>query len=201
MKLYYLQGACSLAVHIVLEWIDQDYESQSVSRDELKSTKFLSLNPTGTVPVFQDGDLLLSQSTAILQYLAEKYPAANLLGSDLTARAETRRWLGLVNSDVHRVFGLFFAWPKYVGENCKEEFLQGAQKQLNEYLHILNQQLAGKDYLTGTRSIADAYLWVTLNWSFFLKLDISAYPELVRFHQHLSQDPGVQAALRQEGLA
>ena len=201
MKLYYLQGACSLAVHIVLEWTGHPYESQSMARDELKSSEFLGLNPSGSVPVLRDENVLLTQSTAILQYLAEKYPESHLLGSDLIARAETRRWLGLVNSDVHRVFGLFFAWPKYVGENCKEEFLQNARRQLDGYLSILNEQLKGKDYLTGTRSIADAYLWVTLNWTFFLQLDLSAYPELVRFHQNLAQDAGVQAALKQEGLA
>ncbi len=201
MKLYYLQGACSLAVHIVLEWVGADYQAHSVARDELKSPEFLALSPSGAVPVLQDDALLLTQSTAILQYLAEIHPEANLLGSDAISRAETRRWLGLVNSDVHRVFGLFFGWQKYVGEACKDELFVGAQRQLNQYLSILNQQLQGKDYLTGTRSIADAYLWVTLNWSFILNLDISAYPELVRFHQQLAQDPGVQAALKQEGLA
>ena len=201
MKLYYLQGACSLAVHIVLEWIGQPYEAQSIAHDELKSPEFLALNPSGSVPVLRDEDLLLTQSTAILQYLAEKYPESHLLGSDLTARAETRRWLGLVNSDVHRVFGLFFTWSNYVDENGKEAFLQKAQGQLGGYLSILNEQLKGKDYLTGHRSIADAYLWVTLNWTFFLKLNLSAYPELVRFYENLAQDAGVQAALKQEGLA
>ena len=200
MKLYYLQGACSLAIHIVLEWIGQPYETISVSREELKSPKFLALNPAGSVPVLHDGNLALTQSTAILQYLAEKYPTADLLGQDLTARAETRRWLGLVNSDVHRVFGLIFGWKNFVKESCKAELIAGANHQLDRYLAILNQQLQGKEYLTGTRTIADAYLWVTLRWTHLVQFDLSPYSELVRFYKQLEQDSGVQTALKQENL-
>ena len=71
MKLYYLPGACPLASQIVLEWMNLPYELQAVSREELKQPAFLALNPIGSVPVFQDGDFTLTQSVAIVEYLAE----------------------------------------------------------------------------------------------------------------------------------
>ncbi|MEZ2720942.1 glutathione S-transferase family protein [Paenalcaligenes hominis] len=200
MKLYYLQGACSLAIHIVLEWIGEPYESESIARTELKSERFLNLNPAGSVPVLSDNDLVLTQSTAILQYLGEKYPHADLVGTDLRSHAETRRWLGVVNSDVHRVFGLIFGWKNYVDEGCKDELIAGAKTQLDRYFVILDKQLQNKDYLTGTRSVADAYLWVTLRWAHLVQVDLSPYPELRRFYEQLALDSGVQAALKQEGL-
>lgn len=201
MKLYYLQGACSLAVHIVLEWIGEPYESESIARTALKSEAFLALNPVGSVPVLRDDDFILTQSTAILQYLGEKYPAANVVGSDLHSRAEVRRWLGVVNSDIHRLFGLLFGWKNYVAEACKDELIAGAKTQLQRYFALLNTQLQDKNYLTGTRSVADAYLWVTLRWAGLVGVDISPYAELVRFYEQLALDAGVQSALTQEGLS
>lgn len=61
MKLYYLPGACSLATHIVLEWIGAPYETVKLERAALKSPEFLALNPSVAVPVLVDGDLVLTQ--------------------------------------------------------------------------------------------------------------------------------------------
>ena len=79
MKLYYFPGACSLADHIVLEWIGAPYETVELDRAALKSPEFLALNPNGAVPVLVDGDFVLTQNVAILCYLAERYPDARLL--------------------------------------------------------------------------------------------------------------------------
>ena len=69
MKLYYMPGACSLADHIALEWTGAKYEAQAVSRDALKQTEFLALNPQGSVPCLVDDDFVLTQNVAILFYL------------------------------------------------------------------------------------------------------------------------------------
>src|SRR3546814_3497844 len=99
MKLYYSPGACSLADHIVLEWIGKPYEAIRVSRDDRKSPEFLRLNPAGAVPVLQDGDWVLTQNMAVLNFLADSFPEARL-GGDGTprGRAEVNRWLAFVNS-------------------------------------------------------------------------------------------------------
>jgi len=66
----------------------------------------------------------------------------------------------------------------------------------------VNTQLAGKDYLMGaTLSVADAYLFTVLRWTVGFKLDLSPWPNLVAFQARMAARPGVQAALKAEGLA
>src|SRR5690606_37836878 len=160
MKLYYMPGACPLATHIVLEWIGQPYETQAVPRNELKEPAFLALNPVGSVPVLIDGDLILTQSAAILEYLAEKHPEAQLVPADILQRAEMRRWLGFVNADLHKAFGLVFGKAGYSdNEACQEQLAAGGKTKAVQLFGIIDKQLEGKQWMTGTRSVVDPYLY------------------------------------------
>lgn len=202
MKLYYFPGACPLATHIALEWIGKPYEAVRLTREQTKEPDYLKLNPTGTVPTLVDGDFVLTQSAAILDYLAEINPEANLVGNDAKSRAETRRWLSFCNSDLHRTFGTVFA-AQYFSDN-NEEFSKVLTKQcvnkLLSYFKIMDDQLKGKNWLTGTRSIADPYLFVLLTWCDVKGVDLSGLNELKRFKENMQNDAGVQAALKAQGL-
>ena len=78
--LYYAPNACSLAPHIVLEWIGAPYEAVRV---QYGSEELLSINPAGAVPTFREDDgWLLTQAGAILDYLANKHPEAGLSGGE-----------------------------------------------------------------------------------------------------------------------
>lgn len=201
MKLYYLPGACSLAVHIVLEWCNQPYEAIAVSGKTLKEPEFLTLNPIGSAPVFIDSDLPLTQSSAILQYLAEKYPETHLLGEDLLQRAETRRWLGLINADIHPLYNIIFSVRQYTTEeSCHTELKTSASERIKKMYTVINKQLQGQAYLTGSRSIADAFLFVTLLWAPVAKINLTSFPALQQFFERMQQDSGVSAALNAEGL-
>ncbi len=201
MKLYYLPGACPLASHIALEWIGKPYETHAVSRDELKQPAFLALNPLGAVPVLQDEGMTLTQSSAILEYLAEKNPEANLLGKTIQERAETRRWLAFINADIHRNFGVMFGVQRYADQESTQAEVRGKTGELLKKLFaVADQQLAGKQWLTGTRSVADAYLYVVTRWANAMKIDLSGQSNLQAFFKRMEQDKAVQAALRAEGL-
>src|SRR5690606_1043948 len=92
MKLYYFPGACSLATHVVLQWIGKPYETVRLDPASTKSPEFLALNPHGAVPLLVDDGFVLSQNIAILFYLAERFPEADLLGDDSPqGRAEILR--------------------------------------------------------------------------------------------------------------
>src|SRR5699024_1727233 len=93
MKLYYMPGACSLATHIVLEWIGVPYTTQRLSHDELKQDAFLAVNPAGAVPALDIDGWVLTQNAAILGYLAESHPDAGLAGDGSPrGHAEVNRW-------------------------------------------------------------------------------------------------------------
>lgn len=201
MKLYYLPGACPLASHIVLEWIGKPYQIEEVARTELKGPEFLALNPLGQVPVLVDGDFVLTQSASVLEYLAETNPEAGLLGDTAQERAEMRRWLGFCNSDLHRSFHLIFAPAVYVtSPEAQAELIAGASHRLTTLFRVADSQLANKKWLTGSRSIADPYLYTLLRWAKAKNVDISDCTHLHDFFRHMQADRGVEAALVAQGL-
>ncbi|MGY6272293.1 glutathione S-transferase family protein [Achromobacter denitrificans] len=203
MKLYYMPGACSLASHIVLEWIGEPYEAHKLSRDELKGPEFLKVNPLGAVPALSDGDWTITQNAAILEYLAEQAPQAKLLGDgSARSRAEVRRWLGFINSDVHKTFSMIFGAQRFLSdEGPQKELAASASRLLTRLFAQLDAQLAGKPYLAGDApSIADAYLYVVLRWARGKEIDLSGQDNLAAFFKRMEADAAVQAALKAEGL-
>lgn len=202
MKLYYFTGACPLATHIVLEWIGKPYETERLTREQIKEPAYLALNPAGAVPTLVDGDYVLTQNVAILEYLSDLNPEADLLGSDLRGRAETRRWLALCNSDLHRTFGIIFGASDFAGgdEKAADTIRRKAGAKLQALFKIVNDRLKGRDWLTGKRSVADPYLYLLLTWAEGTKLDLAGMDELRRFRKRMDADPAVKAARKAEGL-
>jgi len=203
MKLYYSPGACSLADHIVLEWIGRPYEAVRVSRDERKSPAFLELNPAGAVPVLQDGDWVLTQNSAILNFLADSFPEA-ALGGDGTpkGRAEVNRWLSFVNSDVHPAFKPLFGATAYLEDEAAiDKTRDAARKSLRGLFERADAQLADNEWIAGDRSIADPYLYVVTRWAKAQDVDLSGLDNLARFSARMEADPAVRKALAEEGLS
>ncbi len=202
MKLYTSPGTCALADHIVLQWIGKPFEAQIVNRDERRTPAYLKLNPAGAVPVLDDDGFVLTQNAAILNYLADLNPDAKL-GGDGTpkGRAEVNRWLAFLNADVHPAFHPLFGSTTYLGDDAAIEKTKGAaRKKLRDYFERADAQLAGKDYLTGARSIADPYLFVVTQWAKKFEVDLAGLDNLAAFDKRMAADAGVQAAMKAEGL-
>lgn len=203
MKLYYMPGACSLATHIALEWVGAAYETHKLSHDELKQDAFLAVNPAGAVPTLDVDGWVLTQNAAILNYLADTYPDAQLLGDgSLTNRTEVNRWFGFANSDLHPAFKPLFGATGYLSDEAAiDETKAHAKQAIRPLLERVNAQLDGKDWIAGSRSIADPYLYVMINWAHMMKLDLTGLDHLERFFQQMNDDAAVQKALQAEGLA
>lgn len=197
MKLYYFPGACSLAVHIALEWVGATYETVRMSHAGIKTPEYLALNEGGTVPLLVDGDLRLTENIAILGYLAELYPDARLIGDGTQrGRAEVMRWLGLLNSDVHGAFKPIFVPARYLPDQALASAIVGAARnRVREYLGRLDARLDGRDWLSGERSIADPYLYVMLRWAIRLEIGLYGFGNLIHFAERMYQDGGVRAAI------
>jgi len=203
MKLYYTPGACSLSDHIVIEWIGRPYEAVRVSREERKSPAYLAINPAGAVPAFEENGWVLTQNAAILNYLADSFPDAGLAGDGTTrSRAEVNKWLAMANADIHPAFHPLFGATSYLDDPALIELSkQAARAKLRTLFERVDAQLAGRDWIAGTRSIADPYLFVVTRWAMAMEVNLSGLDNLQRFFERMLADPGVQRALRQEGLA
>jgi len=95
MKLYGFPPTRSIRVLWTLRELDVAFEFINVdpTNGEHRRPEFLAVNPAGKLPVLVDGDFILTESVAIVLYLAEKYPEKGFLPTGLRARAEVNRWL------------------------------------------------------------------------------------------------------------
>ncbi|MDR6671454.1 glutathione binding-like protein [Xanthomonas sp. 1678] len=201
MKLYSKPGACSLADHIALRWADLPFELELLDAASMKAPAYLALNPAGAVPTLQVDDWALTQNSAILNYIADLAPAAQLAGDgSARGRAEVQRWLAFLNADLHPAFHPMFGSTRYLEDAAVIARTQEhARERLRTLYARVDAHLATQAWLGGAqRSIADAYLFVTLRWARALKIELGTH--LQRFFERMMADPQVQAALHAEGL-
>jgi glutathione S-transferase len=198
VKLYVRPAACSLSPHIVARELGLDIDLIQVDRNTGKANDgadFHTINPNGYVPalVLEDGEILI-EGPAIVQYLADLRPDAGLAPRSATERRGIQSLLNFIATEIHAPMGQMFA-PAFAP--VKDVLHERVASRFD----WIATQLAG-DYLTGDRfSIADAYLFACLNWSQWLGIDLSRWPELERFMRRVGTRPGVRAALAAEGLA
>jgi glutathione S-transferase len=200
VKLYYFPGACSLASHIVLEWLGAPYETVRMSRQSIKEPPYLALNPFGTVPLLVHGAFSLTETVAILGYLADLHPLARLLGDGTPrGRAEVTRWLAFLNSDVHKAFKPIFVPGRFLPEPSFAPALAAAARpRVRACFERLDARLHGRDWLADQRSVVDPYLFVMLRWTIGAEVDVRDLQNLARFTARMERDPGVRTAIRQE---
>lgn len=198
---YYSPGACSLAVHIVLEWIGAPYEAvkSKIGSEELKA-----VNPNGSVPVLKEDDgWVLTQAGAILDYLAHKHPEAGLTGGDsLRAKAEAHRWSSFFTSDMHAAFWPVFMPFRYTTDESAEaraKVKAAGQEIARKQFAALNAHLAGREWILDGRSVIDAYAFPMIRWGAkLLEGGLGSYPNVARLHDRLAADPAVQRVLARE---
>lgn len=199
MKLYYARGACSLAPHIAL------YETGlpfTTARTDTKTklmedgSDFRAINPNGYVPVLElDNGERLTEAAVVLQYIADQKPATGLIPASGMPRYRVLEWVNFVATEVHKSFTPLFT------DNTPEDYKPFAREKVSRRLSYVNQHLAAKQFLLGDQfTIADAYLFVVTKWSRFVAVDLTSFTNLLQFQERVALRPGVQAALKAEGL-
>jgi glutathione S-transferase len=201
VKLYYSPGACSLSPRIVLQELNLPYDAVKVST-KTKLTEdggdFTKINPKGYVPALElDDGQRLTEGPAIIQYLADKVPAAKLAPPNGTMeRYRLQEWLNFITSELHKQFSPLF-------NPNTPDVTKGMQRaKIAGRLDWVSEQLQGKDYLMGSQfTVADAYLFTVVRWSGFAGIDLAKWPVLQQYLARVSARPQVQAALKAEGLS
>jgi glutathione S-transferase len=200
MKLYYAPGACSLSPHIVAREAGIDLALEKVdtkSHTFNGGSDYYGVNPKGYVPALEisAGDVL-TEGPAIVQYLADQKPASGLVPAAGTPeRYRMQEMLGYINSEIHKAYSPLFS------STTPQQTVDDRKAYLAKRYKLIEEKLAGKQYLFGDKfTAADAYLFTVTRWAHHVKLDLSAFPNLVAFQDRVAKRPAVQAALKEESL-
>jgi glutathione S-transferase len=200
MKLYYSPGACSLSPHIVLHESGLPFTiaiAPTKTHKLADGTDYYTINPLGYVPLLElDDGTRLTEGPAIVQYIADQVPDKQLAPPYGTMpRYRLMSWLTFIGTELHKGFSPLF------NPATPEDYKALAKERLVGRLRWVDEQLQGRQYLLGDDfSVADAYLFVVTNWAKPMNVDLSGYPNLLAFRERMAARPGVQAAMKAEGL-
>ncbi|WP_326889374.1 glutathione transferase GstA [Rhizobium beringeri] len=199
MKLYMHAAACSLSPHIICRELGLDIELVQVDRQTHRTSNgedYLAINGNGYVPALMlDDGKVLTEGPAIVQFLADSVPEGAALLPEVgnIRRNEVQSHLNFITAELHKPMVLLFN-PIY--SSVHEEIRALISKRLT----WLNGRLAGP-YLTGDAfTVADAYLFVCLNWSPWTDIDLKQWPALHGFMARVAARPKVREALQAEDL-
>jgi glutathione S-transferase len=134
--------------------LDCEETEVDTPRSAQRSDAFLRLNPFGQVPVLEDGDLVISESIAILEYLEERYPQPPLLPRDPAARAVIRQ-LMLWGTDYWPPAWKQWMAPRMGQGDAAAPSVQHGRAERGRHLDLLAARLDGNDWLVGAYSLTD----------------------------------------------
>ncbi len=171
MKLYYMQRTRSTRARWILEEIGVPYELAQVNleKGEHKSPEYLKIHPFGSVPALDTGDQQMFESAAIVLYLADRYPEANL-APDLAHRAHYYQWAFYAMATLEPVLVEIFSHIKYLPEELRSDALMNrAKERAQQHFITLEKHFAQNQYVLGDRFYAvDIILASVLQWASFL---------------------------------
>lgn len=201
MKLFYSPGASSLPAHIALQESGLAFEAETVDLGAKKTASgadFFAINAKGYVPalVLDDGQVL-TEGVAILQYVADRAPAAGLAPAAGTpAHYRLLEWLNYLATEVHKSYSPLFN-PK-----ASDDWKNFARAALDRRLAFVATHLDSSPYLLGDQySVADAYLFTILGWSKWVKVDLSRWPVFEAYSARIAARPAVASTLAAEKAA
>lgn len=199
LKLYYVPGTCALCPHIVLRETGLDYALDKVGRDDKKTetgADYTAINPKTSVPALaMDNGQVLTEVAVIVQYLADQVPDKSLAPPAGTLeRYRLQEWLNFISSELHKGCSPLFN-PK-----LNDEPRAAFKARLTQRLAFAADALKNRKYLMGHFTVADAYLFTVLRWLPRLGMDLSNWPVLKDYMEHMAERPAVKAALKEEGL-
>jgi len=201
MKLYtYYRSSSSFRVRIALNWKGIAYQPVFVhlARGEQGRAEHLKRNPQGLVPVLEDGEALLTQSTAIIEYLEEKFPQKPLLPKGPAERAKVRSLVNLIACDIQPLNNLKVL--KYLKDplgHTEEEVAGWYRHWIEVNFKALEARVRewGEGYCFGEAvTMADAYLVPQMWNAHRFKCDLAPFPNLVRVEEALYRLPAFDQA-------
>jgi glutathione S-transferase len=199
MDLYFSPLACSMASRIALyeaggqaAYLEVDGHTKAVQQD---GSDFLAVNPLGLVPTLRTDDgAVLTENAAILQYIAEQFPGADLGARDAAERSRLQQWLCFVGTELHKALFVPLL-DKKAPEGAKQYAIDKGLARLD----YLNAYLTGREFLLDRYTVADAYLATVLNWSMATpQIDFAKWPAIKSYLDRQRARPAMARALGEE---
>jgi glutathione S-transferase len=194
-----------MAPHAALAEANAEYALALVSEDHAgdRPAAYLSLNPWGQVPTLEDGDLVLTESVAIMLHLADRFPDAGLgAPAGTRARSELYRWLSYLASAVQAPHMHWFYPERFTTDRAAAGAIRVcATAALCRHIEWIDGQLATRTWLVDDdRSGADLFLFMLTWWGRLQEPPALEGPHLRAHFDRMLERPGVQRMMSEEGL-
>lgn len=193
MKLYGLGPARSLRVLWALQELGAEFEFVPVDprAGEHQRPDFLRLNPAGKIPVLVDGDMVLTESAAIVLYLAEKYPEKGLLPTDLKARAQVYRWIMFAMTELEQpLWRISRHTVIYPEDKRLPADIALASQEFVAMAAVLDRHMEGRQFIVGDGiTVADCVTAYLMDWANEFHHLIDGCPQLLAYLERMYARP------------
>lgn len=199
MQLFYEDGTISVAVALALNEAGLDYDTSRIDFDTGEQTKsgYQAINPKGRVPALAVDGGILTETGAILEYVAAQAPEAGLVPSDPVLAARMREVMYYIASTMHVNHAHKARGPRWADNESSWQDMTAKvpQTMAQSAEHVENHCLRGPFVLGDTVSLADFYLLVACSWLPGDRVDLAPFPKLRAFIAAMAERPSVQRAV------
>ena len=199
LKLFWAPGTCALASHIALEEAGAKYESVKLdfSQGDQRKPEYLKVNPKGRVPALATDRGILTETPAILAWIAQTHPQAKLAPADPFEFAVAQAFNSYLCSTVHPAHAHRPRAARWSDDPAAQETMKAKvpQNMTDCFNLIENDMFKGPWVLGNAYSICDPYLYTISGWLASDKVDLAKFPRVHDHFKRMSERPAVKAAL------
>lgn len=204
LTLYYSKGSSALAAHILLEEVGAHFKLVEVSipNGDHLSPAFLKLNPKGRVPALQTPQGVVTESPAILEYIAATHPDAGVMSNEAFPQAQARAVMSFLCATAHVAFAHKARGARWADDAASFADMQNVvPRNLKEAAAFLEQDLALAPWAMGqSYGVCDPYLFLLGRWLSAAGVPLDPYPKLAAHYRAVLARPATQAAFAAQGL-
>jgi glutathione S-transferase len=202
--LYYAPGACSLATHIVLEELGLPYEAVKLNlmEGDQRKPEFLALNPRGRVPVLSVDGKVMTESLAILTFLAGGHPKGGLWPEETWDQAQALRNMAFFSSTVHIAYANMIRPARFCSDESTHEAIKASGREsFWKYLEEIDGMLTAKDWVMGKQyTVCDPYALVFYRWGKRSGMAVEQLGNYSKLVLRLMDRPAAKRAFDMEGI-
>jgi len=206
LTLYYSPNACSLASHITLEEIGAPYEAKRVNfgAEQQKSAEYLALNPKARVPTLATPRGVVTETPAILAFLAQSFPEKTLAPlDDPFAFAELQAVNSYFCSTVHVAHAHKGRGPRWADEESSfADMKRKVPQSMTACFELIESRVLKGPWVMGAAfTVADPYLFILTRWAEGDGVDLSRLPRVSDHYARMQARPSVKTVLAREAAA